>query len=73
MSPDGPKGGKGGGYNPPKMTAEQFQGLATFFKDYLADNPIIKWSIIAAGIAGVFETAHTLWLLLVWLCGRLPR
>jgi hypothetical protein len=70
MSPDGPKGG---GFNPPRMTPQQFQKLATFFKDYLADNPVIKWSIIAAGIGGVFETAHTLWLLLVWLCGRLPR
>jgi hypothetical protein len=68
-----PSGAKGGGFNPPRMTPQQFQELATFFKDYLADNPIIKWSIIAAGIAGVFETAHILWLLLVWICGRLPR
>jgi hypothetical protein len=75
VSADGPNAGKGGGFNPPspKMTVEQFTGLATFFKNYLADNPFIKWSIIAAGVAGVFETAHTLWLFLVWVSGRLPR
>ncbi len=53
------------------MTTAQFQDLATFFKDYLADKPLIKWSIVAAGIGGVCDALHTLWLILAWLSGRM--
>jgi hypothetical protein len=60
MSPDG---AKGGGYNPvPRLTPKQFQDLANFFKDYLDDKPLIKWSIVFAGIGGLFEMLHTVWL-----------
>lgn len=59
-----PNGARGGGFNPPRMTPQQFQELATFFKDYLADNPVVKWSIIAAGVGAVVEALHVLWLFL---------
>jgi hypothetical protein len=68
-----PNGSKGGGFSPVRMTTTQFQDLANFFKDYLADKPVIKWSIILAGVGGVSEAAHTLWLMLLWFSGRLPR
>jgi len=67
MSPDE----KSGGFSPPaRMTTTQFQDLANFFKDYLADKPLIKWSIVFAGIGGAFEAAHDLWLMLLWFSGR---
>lgn len=55
---------KGGGFGPARLTPKEFQDLATFFKDYLADNPLIKWSIVAAGVGGVIETLHLGWLAL---------
>ena len=63
--------GRGGGFSPPRMTTTQFQDLANFFKDYLADKPLIKWSIVAAGIGGALEAAHIIWLMLLWFSGRL--
>jgi hypothetical protein len=44
---------------PTKLTIEDIQNL----KDLFADNPGIKWSIIAAGIGGALEGFHILWLL----------
>jgi len=35
-------------------------------KQILEDSPLIKWSIIAAGIGGLIETFHILWLFGVW-------
>lgn len=56
-SSDGP------GFNPPaRMTIEEFKGIATFFKQFLADNPVIRVSIIAAGIGGALDAFHILWL-----------
>jgi hypothetical protein len=48
---------------PTKLTIEEFQDLKNLF----ADNPGIKWSIIAAGIGGALEGIHILWLLFVRL------
>jgi hypothetical protein len=71
MSPNG----ESGGYNPPRraprLTLEQFREYANFFKDLLSENPVVKWSIILAGIGGVFEALHVLWLFLVWLYWKL--
>lgn len=56
----------GPGFNPTparsRLTIQEFQDVANFFKDFLGDNPVIKWSIIAAGIGGIFEALHILWL-----------
>ena len=54
----------GGGFNPPepRLTMEEFQSMATFFKQLLAENPLIKISIIVAGIGGGLEAIHILWL-----------
>ncbi len=60
MSPKSPP--KPSGFNPPRLTLDQFREYADFFKDLLKENPVVKWSIILAGIGGVFEILHTLWL-----------
>jgi hypothetical protein len=60
----------------PALTNEHiklFKGMANFFKAYLSDNPLIKWSIVLAGIGGAFETMHNVWLFLLWFSGRLPH
>lgn len=67
-------GGKtSGGYNPPKMTLDQFREYANFFRELLSDNPLVKWSIVLAGIGGAFEMLHDLWLFGVWLYWKLAR
>jgi hypothetical protein len=65
--------GKPSGFNPPKMTLDQFREYAAFFKELLSENPLVKWSIVLAGIGGVFETVHDLWLFGVWLYWKLAR
>jgi hypothetical protein len=52
----------GGGANP-SFTFSEFQKMAEFFKKFLAENWLIKASIIAAGIHGVLAGLHTLWLM----------
>jgi hypothetical protein len=49
------------------MTLEQFKEYAKFFKDLLAENPVVKYSIVLAGIGGAFEAVHDSWLFFVWL------
>ena len=66
-------GSKPSGYNPPKMTLDQFREYANFFKELLSDNPLVKWSIVAAGVGAVFETCHILWLFGVWLYWKLAH
>jgi len=46
----------------PRMTLDQFREYADFFKELLADNPVIKWSIILAGIGGFLDGVHVLYL-----------
>jgi hypothetical protein len=62
---------KPGGYNPARLSAEEFQSLGIFFKDLFAENPLIKYSIIAAGIAGALESLHIGWLFVWWMSGRI--
>jgi hypothetical protein len=57
MSPRKPSGFTGTG-----ITTKEFQNLAVFFKELLADNPLIRASIIAAGIGGALEGLHIIWL-----------
>lgn len=62
---------RGGSYTPaPRLTADEFQNLAVFFKDLLADSPAIKWAIIAAGIGGALDALHVIWLAARFLLSR---
>lgn len=63
MSPSN-KGKGSGGFDPApaRLTPEEFQSLGLFFKGLLNENPLIKASIIAAGVAGVLESLHIAWL-----------
>lgn len=63
-------GGAGRGFTPsrpPRFTLDQFREIRDFFKEVLQENPLVKWSIVLAGIGGVFEATHDTWLFLVWL------
>jgi hypothetical protein len=54
-----------GGFSPPaKLTVDQYKELALFFRDFLADKPVIKWSIILAGFGGLLDGLHVAWLAL---------
>jgi hypothetical protein len=57
-------------YSPARLTPKQFQDLGNFFKGFLADNPLITASIIAAGIGGALEGLHILWLMARFLLRR---
>lgn len=61
-----PKAKSRGGYNPApepsRMTPQEYQELAKSFKDLFADQPLIKWSIVAAGAGGVLDGLHVLWI-----------
>ncbi len=41
--------------------------MAEFFKKLLADNPLVRWSIIAAGIGGLLEALRIVWLAIRYL------
>jgi len=63
MSP--PNNQAGGSFSPPaKLTVDQYKELALFFRDFLADKPVITWSIILAGIGGLLDGLHVAWLVL---------
>jgi len=49
----------------------EVQSQAIFWKNLLAENPLIKAAIITAGIGGLFEALHILWLAVRFVCGRL--
>jgi hypothetical protein len=54
----------GGAFNPSspaRLTPEEFQSIALFFKQFL-ESTTLKWWIIAAGVGGALEGAHILWL-----------
>jgi len=69
MSPNGNPPGQEPStpFTPVRMSVEEFQGIALFFKQFLAENPVLKASIIAAGVGGVFETLHCIWLALRYI------
>jgi hypothetical protein len=55
----------GGSFSPPaKLTWGQYQEMMLFFRDFFADKPVIKWSIILAGVGGLLESLHVVWLAL---------
>lgn len=58
-----PNGQPGGSFSPPtKFTFNQYKEMALFFRDFLSDKPLIKWSIILAGIGGLLDGLHIIWL-----------
>jgi hypothetical protein len=61
----------GGGFSPNekpgKWTFAEFKQVSEFTKDLLADQPLIKYSIYSAGVAGVLESAHLIWLFICFL------
>lgn len=56
---------QGAGFSPSakpgKLTIAEFQQIAGFVKDLLADQPLIKYSIYAAGAAGLLDSIHLIW------------
>jgi len=58
----------GGSFSPSaRLTFSQYKEIALFFRDFLADKPLIKWSIILAGIGGLLDTVHVGWLALRYI------
>lgn len=51
------------GFNP-TLKLSEFAALANFFKEFLAENKGIRWSIYAAGVAAIFEIGRTFWLMI---------
>lgn len=55
----------GGGFSPNekpgKWTFAEFKHVQDFTKDLLVDQPLIKYSIYAAGVAEVLESTHLIW------------
>ena len=49
-------------YQPAKITVDEYERLARLFKDLFAEHPMIKWAIYLAGIGGLAETLHVIWL-----------
>jgi hypothetical protein len=41
--------------------------MVAFFKELLAENPLVKASIIAAGIGGALGGLHIIWLAIRYL------
>jgi hypothetical protein len=62
-----PRGGFSPTEKPGKLTVAEFQQVAGVVRDLLADQPIIKWSIYAAGAAGLLDTIHWSWLFVGFL------
>ena len=61
---------EGKGYRPAgrpaKLTIDEFQQFGHVFKELLAESPAIKWSVYAAGVGGLLETLHIVWLAARW-------
>lgn len=61
----------GGGFSatakPGKFTVAEFQQVAGVVRELLADQPAIKYSIYAAGVAGLLDSIHWIWLFIVFL------
>lgn len=51
---------------PKKYALDEFKNFKEFFED-----SGLKWWIMAAGIGGLAELSHVLWLAFVHVCGRL--
>ena len=62
-----------GGFNPsgpPRLTPEEFQSIALFFKQFLESTPLKKWIILAglfAVLTFVLEAIRMAWLAIRFL------
>jgi energy-coupling factor transporter transmembrane protein EcfT len=45
-----------------RLTTTEFEQLAKVIKDLLAEHPILKVSVVVAGVGGACEILHTFWL-----------
>jgi hypothetical protein len=52
---------------PGKWTFAEFKQVSEFTKDLLADQPLIKYSIYAAGVAGLLDTIHWIYVGIVFV------
>jgi hypothetical protein len=48
-------------FEPTKLTFEEFEKFAGIIKKLLNDSGL-KWAIIGAGVGGIAETIHLVWL-----------
>jgi hypothetical protein len=67
MSNDGQRKSQSS-YTPARMTVSEFEQFADVIKKLVNDSGL-KWWIIAAGIGGIAETLHILWLAFRYLKG----
>lgn len=51
----------------PSYTFSQWQKIMEFARELLAESPVVKYSIIAAGVGGALEGLRILWLALRYL------
>jgi hypothetical protein len=51
----------------PSYTFSQWQKIMEFARELLAESPVVKYSIIMAGVGGVVELLHTIWLAIRYL------
>jgi hypothetical protein len=51
----------------PSYTFSQWQKIMEFARELLAEDPLVRYSIIAAGIGGLVELIHTIWLAIRYL------
>lgn len=49
------------GPSPSAITLDDFQRMSEIFKSWIKDEKL-KWFIIFAGVGGMVELLHTLWL-----------
>jgi hypothetical protein len=47
-----------------RLTTTEIERLARLFKDMLAEHPVVRASIITAGIASICDILYKLWLVL---------
>jgi hypothetical protein len=48
-------------YSPAKISIDDYERLTKMFKGLFAEEPLIKYSIYAAGLAGVCDVIEFLW------------
>ncbi len=59
---------RGGAYQPPRLTPDEFQRISEIFRSWV-DSSNLKWWIIAAGVGAILDALHTVWLAVRYLKG----
>jgi|HubBroStandDraft_2_1064218.scaffolds.fasta_scaffold304929_1 hypothetical protein len=61
------------GYSPPPLitetryTFDDVQKMFGFAKQFLAEEPLLRYAIVAAGLGAIVETIHIAWLALRYI------